>query len=148
LRKVFRAIHKNHATNTEIKAKLLSEASVNTNIRNKAMREILSIFPATTDTSENSIFICDCIKAKTEELMRLTRVKAPTIHIAMRVKEVSYHGKNNAIQKARIQIRTHNIVLRLKTFPTIFSALTVFREISRIMIVYSQRSARNAKIHK
>ena len=87
------------------------------------------IFQKTTEKSENSIFINDCIKDKTEELRRLKTVKIETIKIEYNMSSVLYHGRKKAIIPDKKMIPIHNNNLKLMTFQIIFDAWVVSFEI-------------------
>lgn len=103
------------------------------------------IFPKTTEKSENSIFINDCIRDKTDELSRLKTVKIETIKIEKSMSSELYPGRKKAITQERTIIPNHNNSLKLITFPIIFEAWELSFEISLIEIVYNPKSAKNAK---
>jgi hypothetical protein len=143
-----RQIQINQATKTDINAEFSIPIPLNTYIRARAIREIFIIFPATTETSENSIFICDCISASREEFRRLTSVNAHTIAIAMSVIESLYHGRIKAMRKEIIHTQSAIATRSVKIFQIIFSFGTIPLEISLIARVYRPKSAKKAKIHR
>jgi len=123
------------AIKTEINQKSISRVFDNTIIRKYATSQRLIIFPATNDTRENSIFICDCISARKVEFIKLTTVKAPIINIAQSVKGSPYHGRTNASKKAQLHMIHQRIVLKVRTFPIIFSLSSFPSDISLTAIV-------------
>ena len=80
--------------------------------------------------------------------MRLTIVNTHTIAIAVSISGLPRPGINRAHIRAIMRDHTQSKVLSDNTFPTIFSASTFHAEISRIMIAYRPKSARNANIHR
>ena len=75
------------------------------------------------------------MRARREEFMRLTTVKAPTIAIAIKVKESLYHGSKRAIKNEIIQTAQAIISLSVSIFQIIVSFATIHRDISRIASV-------------
>lgn len=122
----------NHAINTDMKAMFSVHTQVNTYISESAISEIFIIFPATTESNENSIFICDCIRANKDEFIRLTSVKAHTIAIAISVIKSLYQGRINAITNEISHTDNAMSILKVSIFPIITSFLTNQRDTSRI----------------
>jgi hypothetical protein len=114
----------------------------------KSIHKKVIIFQIIAEKSENSILSLACINAKTDEFIKETNVKIEIINIDIRAILLLYPGKKYAIHTDKIIIIIHKMVLRVITFDTIFVVSLGFFVISLIVIVYSHKSARNAKIHK
>lgn len=92
-------------------------------------------FPVITDKNENSIFIYACIKASTEELIKLTTVKIPITKIDTSQRDELYPGRKYPHIRAKNNIVIPRISLSVSTFQIIFFASFLFSVISRIVIV-------------
>lgn len=137
LSKKFIITQKSPAINIIIKDKskfVVSHFGNKKNITSKTHKKLI-IFPKTTENKENSIFINDCIKDKTDEFSKLKTEKIETINIEIIDIFVSYQGRKKASQIAKNIIKIHKINLKLKTFQIIFDALFLSFEISLIEIV-------------
>lgn len=143
-----RQIHINPAINTDINAVFSIPFWEKIYTRERAIREIFITFHATTEIRENSIFICDCISASRDELIRLTSVNAHTIAIAISVIGSLYHGRIRAMRKEIIHTQSAIATRSVRIFQIIFSFGTISLEISRMARVYRPKSAKKAKIHR
>lgn len=119
----------------------------NVNTINQIQKRFTS-FQAVVEARLNSIFIFACISASTAEFISENTVNMEVINIEISAKDVLYHGRKNASPQARKIIPIHKTSLSDIIFPTIFDCSSFPFEISRIAIVYSPISAKNAKIER